>query len=55
MHWECINQDITVMDKRYPGKWCPSMLADNFWTVVRNNTFIEHKRKDTNRSRRGTS
>jgi hypothetical protein len=32
-HGEQFHQDITSMEKRYQGKWSPSMLADYCWTL----------------------
>jgi hypothetical protein len=36
MHREQFHQDISTMEKRYQGKWSPSMLADYSWTLRRN-------------------
>uniref|UniRef100_A0A8C3SWI4 NADP-dependent oxidoreductase domain-containing protein n=1 Tax=Chelydra serpentina TaxID=8475 RepID=A0A8C3SWI4_CHESE len=33
------------MEKRYQGKWSPSMLADYCWTVTRDAPFNEYKRQ----------
>ncbi|UYV67886.1 hypothetical protein LAZ67_5002395 [Cordylochernes scorpioides] len=32
-HGERFHQDISSMEKRYQGKWSPSMLADYCWTL----------------------
>jgi len=34
-HGERFHQDIMAMEKRYQGKWTPSMLADYCWTLKR--------------------
>ena len=34
-HGEHFHQDIAVVEKRYQGKWSPSMLADYCWTLPR--------------------
>ncbi|UYV76721.1 hypothetical protein LAZ67_14001873 [Cordylochernes scorpioides] len=34
-HGERFHQDISSMEKRYQGKWCPGMLADYCWTLKR--------------------
>ena len=36
-HGERFHQDIAAMERRYQGKWSPSMLADYMycWTLVR--------------------
>jgi hypothetical protein len=33
---EQLHQDISTVEKRYPGKWVPSMLADYCWILGRN-------------------
>ena len=33
------------MEKRYQGKWNPSILADYYWDVVRNDPAAEYKRQ----------
>ena len=44
-HGERFHQDIANMDKRYQGKWSPSMLGDYSWTLIRDVTDSEYKRK----------
>jgi hypothetical protein len=34
-HGEQFHKDIAAMEKRYQGKWSPSMLADYCWTLKR--------------------
>jgi hypothetical protein len=34
-HGERFHQDIATMEKRYQGRWKPSMLADCCWTLIR--------------------
>lgn len=53
-HGERFHQDIAGMERRYQGKWSPSMLADYCWTVVRDSPFLEYKRK-AKRSKRDTN
>lgn len=44
-HGERFHQDIATMEKRYQGKWNPSMLADYCWTLTRDNSMLEYKRQ----------
>ena len=44
-HEKRLHQDITVMEKRYQGKWNPSMLADCCWNVVMDDPAAESKRQ----------
>ena len=44
-HGERFHQDITAMEKRYQGKWNPSILADYCWNKVRDNPADEYKRQ----------
>ena len=46
-HGERFHQDVAVMEKRYQGKWNPSMLADYCWTLSRDrpDTFYTRKSK----------
>ena len=44
-HRERFHQDITVMKKRYQGKWSPSMLADYCWTFARDQPELSYSRK----------
>ena len=44
-HGERFHQDIAAMEKRYQGKWNPSMLADYCWNVVRDDPAAEYKRQ----------
>lgn len=53
-HGERFHQDVAAMEKRYQGKWSPSMLADYCWTLVRDNPFLEYKRQ-VKRSKRDTN
>ena len=41
------------MEKRYQGKWNPSMLADYSWNVVRDDPAAKYKRQ-TKKRRSGT-
>jgi hypothetical protein len=34
-HGEPFQQDISTMEKKYQGKWSPSMLAGYCWTLSR--------------------
>jgi hypothetical protein len=42
-HREHFNQDISVMENRYKGKWGAAMLADYCWTVKRDALEIQYK------------
>lgn len=44
-HGERFHQDISAMEKRYLGKWSPSMLADYCWTLKRDAPSTSYKRK----------
>ena len=44
-HGERFHQDIVTMEKRYQGKFKPSMLADYCWTLMRDTSNTEYKRK----------
>ena len=44
-HGERFHQDIAIIEKRYQGKWSPSMLADYCWTLIRDVPDAEYKRK----------
>ena len=50
---ELFHQDIGAMEKRYQGKWNPSMLADYCWNVVRDDPAAKYKRQ-TKKRRSGT-
>ena len=41
---ERFHQDISLMEKRYKGKWSPNMLADYCWNLKRDETYPNHKR-----------
>ena len=43
-HGERFHQDIAAMEKRYQGKWNPSMLADYCWILVRDDPAAKYKR-----------
>ena len=42
---ERFHQDIKVMESRYQGRWDEHMMADYCWSLTRDNTQTEHKRK----------
>lgn len=44
-HGERFHQDVAVMEKRYKGKWSPSMLADYCWMLQRDAPDVPYKRK----------
>ena len=44
-HGERFHQDIATMEKRYQGRWTPTMLADYCWSLIRDATSISYKRK----------
>lgn len=44
-HGERFHQDVAVMEKRYKGKWSPSMLADYCWSLVRDSKETTYKRQ----------
>ena len=43
-HGERFHQEISTMEKRYRGKWSPSMLADFCW-MLRRDQSTTHKRQ----------
>jgi hypothetical protein len=48
-HGERFHQDIAVMEKRYKGKWSPTMLADYCWTLQREAPDVPYKRAATHK------
>ena len=45
-HCKRFDQDISVMEQRFEGKWKPSMLADYCWGIKReDHTPYERLRK----------
>jgi hypothetical protein len=44
-HGERFHQDIASMEKRYQGKWSPSMLSDYCWTLKRDVPQAKYARK----------
>ncbi|ESO05370.1 hypothetical protein HELRODRAFT_171762 [Helobdella robusta] len=46
-HGERFHQDISVMESRYQGRWSEAMLADYCWTLQRDLSTHQCKRKST--------
>jgi hypothetical protein len=46
-HGERFHQDISNMEKRYQGKWSPSMLADYCWILKRDVPQVTYSIKST--------
>jgi hypothetical protein len=44
---ERFHQDISTVEKRYQGKWSPSMLADYCWPLTRDAPEVSYKRKSS--------
>lgn len=44
-HGERFHQDIAAMEKRYEGKWSPTLLADYCWTIARDAPDVAYKRQ----------
>lgn len=44
-HGERFHQQISLMEKRYQGKWSARMLADYCWTVIRDAPQLDYKRE----------
>ena len=42
---ERFHQDIAVIEKRYKGKWSVGMIADYCWSIQRDSSEPEHKRR----------
>jgi hypothetical protein len=42
---ERFHQDISATEKWYQGMWSPSMLADYFWTLIRDVLQVTYSRK----------
>jgi len=42
---ERFHQDIAVMEKRYQGRWSPSMLGDYCWTLARDQADLSYSKK----------
>ena len=47
-HGERFHQDISVMEKRFIGKWNPGMLADYCWNMIKEDNTIHKRVKRTN-------
>ena len=47
-HGERFHQDISVMEKRFIGKWNPGMLADYCWNIIKEDNTIHKRVKRTN-------
>ena len=45
IHGERFHQDISGMEKRYQGKWKPSILAHYWWTLKRDVPEANYRRK----------
>jgi len=45
-HGERFHQDISLMEKRYEGKWNCAMLADYCWTLARDAPTVECRATD---------
>ena len=43
-HGERFHQDVSVVEKRYKGKWSPAMLADFCWMLQRDAPDVAYKR-----------
>lgn len=46
-HGERFHKDIASIEKRYQGKWSPSMLGDYCWSLIREAQDSDYKRKST--------
>ena len=44
-HGERFHQTISIMERRYQGKWNPSMMADYYWTLIREVPETKYSRK----------
>lgn len=44
-HGERFHQEISEFEKRYQGKWEPTMLADYCWSLQRETDITAHRRK----------
>ena len=44
-HGERFHQQISNMEKRYQGKWSPTMLADYCWAITRQTSEFHYKRQ----------
>jgi len=47
-HGERFHQDISVMEKRFKGKWNPGVLADYYWNIKMENDTLHKRVKRTN-------
>jgi hypothetical protein len=47
VHGERFRQDISTMEKRYHGKWSPSILADYCWTLRRDVPKAKYNRNSS--------
>jgi len=46
-HGERFHQDISALEKRYPGQRSARMLADYRWTMKRDVPDAKHRRQST--------
>jgi hypothetical protein len=44
-HGERFHQDISIMEKRFVGRWNCGMLAEYCWTIMRETPDSGYKRK----------
>ncbi|XP_049800441.1 uncharacterized protein LOC126235714 [Schistocerca nitens] len=44
-HGERFHKDISTIERRYEGKWVPSMLADYCWNIIREKKDSQYERK----------
>ena len=49
-HGERFHQAIANIEHRYSAQWTPVMLADNCWTLMREDHQTEYKQKRKKRS-----
>ena len=50
-HGEHFHHDVSLMEKRYQGKWKCAMLADYCWTLARHVPTMEYKRQAKRRKK----
>jgi hypothetical protein len=45
-HCDWFHQDISQIEKKYGRRWSPSMLADYFWSLVRETVSGKNKKPE---------
>jgi hypothetical protein len=44
-NYDWFHQDVSQIEKRYSRRWSPSMLADYFWSLIRETASGKNKKQ----------